>query len=94
MNYLSKFISDYLLQELENNLIEVDEDLDLEKIVLSKLGRLSDTKFIVLEICNGKFTDVSKLDSLSETFNIDAESIILPFKNLEEAFHDSIIYQR
>tara|TARA_Y100000385_G_C13102592_1_gene645496 strand:- start:3865 stop:4149 length:285 start_codon:yes stop_codon:yes gene_type:complete len=94
MNYQTTFIAKCILQELENNLIYVEENINIEEIVLSKLSRLTLGEYAVIEIDGGKFSGLSKLDSLSDSFNINSESIIISYKKLEEAFHDSIIYER
>ncbi len=94
MNYQTTFLTECILQELENNLIYVDEHIDIEDIVLSKLSRLTLGEYAVIEIDDGKFSGLSKLDSLSDSFNINSESIIISYKKLDEAFHEQLQYER
>lgn len=90
MNYQHKLITDYIFQKIENHQINTDENLDLLKIVENKIGRLRVGENICLIVQDGNFITLEKLDDLQDTFNINIETIIISYRELERLFYETI----
>ena len=90
MNYQHKLITDYIFQKIENHQINTDENLDLLKIVENKIGRLRVGENICLIVQDGNFITLEKLDDLQDTFNINTESIIISYREIERLFYETI----
>ena len=90
MNYQHKLITDYIFQTIETHQINTDENLDLLKIVENKIGRLRVGENICVIVQDGNFITLEKLDDLQDTFNINIESIIISYRELERIFYETI----
>lgn len=90
MNYQHKLITDYLYQTIESNQINTAEDLNLLKIVENNIGRLRVGENICLIVQDGNFMTIEKLADLQDTFNINTETIIISYRELERIFYETI----
>ena len=90
MNYQHKLITDYIYQIIESHQINTDENLDLLKIVENKIGRLRVGENICLIVQDGNFITIEKLADLQDTFNINTETIIISYRELERLFNETI----
>ena len=90
MNYQHKLMTDYIFQKMESHQIHTDENLDLLKIVENKIGRLRVGENICLIVQDGNFITLEKLDALQDTFNINTETVIISYRELERLFYETI----
>lgn len=94
MNLQQRFIEQFVSQEAENRLLEIDPEFSLEDNLVKNIRRISEGEFLVLEIDGMQLKGLSKLSCFQEFSNIDGDAIIFSYFQLEKAFNEYQQLQR